>query len=360
MAPCAGTGRRLPGSIAFLGPALGTHTGWVTTQGEVLAGLFAAQGERVMVSSTHLNPVVRAVAHARDLVRWRHDVSVVVVSVFSGRAFALADESLALARGLGIPAVAWLHGGSLPDFAREHPRWVRRALRRADAVVAPTAFLARWSGTFVPGTQVIPNVLDLGAYRFRIRSPLQPRLLWMRTFQELYDPSSAVRMLRELRARGVDATLTMAGQDKGLLGPTRDLACQLAVDGSITFPGFVAGEAKADLLDRHDIFVNTNVVDNAPVTVLEAAASGLVVVSTDSGGIPDLLADGEAARLAPPRDPGALADAVAEVLAEPDLAVRLAGTARTVAERSEWVVVRQQWMDLFHGLLDGQWTESSQ
>ncbi len=333
-------------TFAFLGPALGGHAGWVTTQGEVLAGLFAADGHPTLISSTRLSPMRRALDHAGDLVRWRRTADVAVVSVFSGRAFALADESLSLARALRLPTVAWLHGGNLPSLSEQHPRWVRRVLRNADEVVAPTAFLARWADTLVPGARVIPNVLDLDDYNFRSRVPLRPRLLWMRTFQELYDPATAVRALAELRSRGVEATLTMAGQDKGLLDATRNLATELGVGDSTAFPGFASGAQKAALFDQHDFFLNTNVVDNAPVTVLEAAASGLVVVSTDVGGIPDLLADGVAARLVPPSDPVVVADAVEGLLADQPGAARLTDAARQVAMASQWSSVRDQWLDL--------------
>lgn len=334
--------------LAFVGPALGRHPGWVTTQGEVLAGLFAAEGHPTAVSSDAVSPVARAAHHAVDLVRHGRGCDAIVVSVFSGKAFALADEALLLAGALRRPRVAWLHGGALPAFGRRHPRWVRRVLGRADAVVAPSAFLARWADHVVPGggARVIPNVLALDDYHHRTRTPLRPRLLWMRTFQELYDPATAVRALVELRAGGVDASLTMAGQDKGALGSTQSLTAELGVAGHVAFPGFVSGGAKVALFDGHDVFVNTNVVDNAPVTVLEAAASGLAVVSTDVGGLPDLLADGRAASLVPPRDPAALAAAVAALLDDPDRAVRQAAEARRVAERSSWPSVRDTWLDL--------------
>lgn len=330
-------------AFAFLGPVLGRHEGWVTTQGEVLAGLFAAEGHPTFISSTELSPLRRAADHAWDLCRWRRRVDVAVVSVFSGRAFALADESLSLARVLRIPAIAWLHGGDLPSLGQRHPRWVGRVLRSADAVVAPTAYLGRWAEAFVDDVRVIPNVLDLSDYQFRIRSPLRPRLLWMRTFHELYDPASAVRVLAALRDSGVDAQLTMAGQDKGLLDGTRALAEGLQVEGFVRFPGFVSGDQKAALFRDHDIFLNTNVVDNAPVTVLEAAASGLVVVSTDVGGVPDLLADGEAALLVPARDPEAMAWAMVQLLEQPATARRCALAASRVAQRSDWASVREQW-----------------
>lgn len=329
--------------LAFLGPALGRHPGWVTTQGEVLAGLFAEAGTPVVVSSDHRRPVARALHHASTLVANRRTVDVAVVSVFSGRAFALAEEALLLARALGIPSVAWLHGGNLPDWSAGRERRVRRALRGADAVVAPSDYLARWARDHGADPRVIPNVLDLDRYGFRRREDLCPRLLWMRTFQELYAPDVAVRVLGELRSRGIDASLTMAGQDKGALAATEALAEALELRDHVEFAGFVTGPRKRDLFDEHDIFLNTNLVDNAPVTVLEAAASGLVVVSTAVGGVPDLLPDGRAARLVPPSTPRAMADAVADLLDDPAAAGRLADAARTVAVRSAWPAVRMDW-----------------
>ena len=337
-------------AIAFVGPALAVHEGWVTTQGEVLAGLFADEGVRTFVSSTSLSPIRRAADHARDLVRWRNEADAAVVSVFSGRCFDLADEALTVARALGVPTIAWLHGGNLPEFGARHRRWVIRVLGLADAVVAPSAYLARWARSLGLEVSAIPNVLDLDAYTFREREPLRPKILWMRTFQELYDPATAVLAIAELRRRGMDATLTMAGQDKGLQATTERLVLDRGLGGVVEFPGFVAGAAKRRLLDDHDIFLNTNLVDNAPVTVLEAAASGLVVVSSAVGGVSDLLAGGESARLVPAGRPLEFAAAVTEVVADPAEAGRLANGARHVAEQSAWPHVRERWFGVIGAL----------
>jgi len=334
-------------TVAFIGPALGGHEGWVTTQGEVLAGLFEQAGEAVRMSSRSIPPLRRGFDHAVDLVRWRKDLDVVVVSVFGGRAFALADEALALARVLGIPTVAWLHGGSLPQLGERHRRWVTRVLGNADAVVAPTGFLSRWAATVGREATVIPNVLDVDFYHYSVRKTLRTRLLWMRTFQDLYDPLTAVRTVAELRRRGTDVCLTMAGQEKGLQHEAEILTGMLGLQSAVSFTGFAAGERKLALFREHDIFLNTNLVDNAPVSVLEAAASGLVVVSSDVGGLSDLLPDGVASRLVEAGAPSAFADAVEELLDQPDLAGRLALAARAVAERSRWESVRPQWTALF-------------
>jgi glycosyltransferase involved in cell wall biosynthesis len=96
-------------------------------------------------------------------------------------------------------------------------------------------------------------------------------------------------------------------------------------------------------MSQGDIFLNTTNVDNTPVSVLEALACGLCVVSTDVGGIPYLLEHEEDALLVPPDDAEAMAAAVRRVLTEPGLAERLSRNARKKAEGFDWSVVLPQW-----------------
>jgi glycosyltransferase involved in cell wall biosynthesis len=140
--------------------------------------------------------------------------------------------------------------------------------------------------------------------------------------------------------------LTLAGQDKGLLGETRSLAAAMGLNGAVRFAGFLDAEGKRREFAGHDVFLNTNRVDNAPVSVLEAAACGLPVVSTAVGGIPYLLRNEEEALLVPEGDAAAMAGAVRRLLDRPDLAGRLSAAGRQVAERSAWERVRPAWEDV--------------
>ena len=67
-----------------------------------------------------------------------------------------------------------------------------------------------------------------------------------------------------------------------------------------------------------DIFLNTSLVDNTPVSILEAMASGMCIVSTNVGGIPYLLKAGHEALLVSPGDPEKMAEAVRQILQDPD------------------------------------------
>lgn len=332
--------------LCFVGPMLGRHPGRVASQGETLAALFAQ-----LATSSAVSPTVRAGRAAVDLFRWRDRIDVVVVMVFSGRAFAHADLASAVGRAIGKKVVLHLHGGNLPAFARRHPVWARRVLARADAVVAPSSYLARAFGAGGRPVTVIPNVLSLDAYDYLERGPVRPRLLWMRAFEPLYRPAMALDVLAGVRRSVPDARLTMAGPDGGMAGEIRRRAAAMGLGGGVDFPGVLDAGGKARAFADHDVLVSTSSVDNAPVTVLEAAASGVPVVAASVGGLPDLLTDGVDALLVADGDAGAMADAVVRLVGDAELGRRLSRNGRRLAERSDWSEVRPQWEALFAGVV---------
>ena len=106
-------------------------------------------------------------------------------------------------------------------------------------------------------------------------------------------------------------------------------------------------------MNRGDIFLNTTNIDNTPVTILEALACGLCIVSTNVGGIPYLLEDECDALLVPPDNAEAMALAVRKILTMPDLAKHLSQNARKKAERFDWRKIIPQWESLFQRVLKG-------
>ena len=121
----------------------------------------------------------------------------------------------------------------------------------------------------------------------------------MRTFEHAYNPHLAVEVLALVRKERPDATMTMgrSGQRRVGLGPRAVNARGLGE--AVSFPGFLDEAGKARAFTDHDVFLNTNRIDNTPVSVIEAAAHGLPIVATEVGGIPYLLADRETASSCP-------------------------------------------------------------
>jgi glycosyltransferase involved in cell wall biosynthesis len=93
--------------------------------------------------------------------------------------------------------------------------------------------------------------------------------------------------------------------------------------------------------------LNPSTVDNMPISILEAFASGVPVVTTNVGGIPDMAADGETALLVPAHDAEAMAAAALSVLGDRALASRLVANGIESAQRYDWNVVRDQWYAVY-------------
>lgn len=331
-------------TLGFLGIHADGRPGQAPGQDEILAPLFRSAGYRVRQASSVAWPPLRTLDQLRALLTWR-DVDIVTIAVYSGPSFLIARFGSLLGRLGGRKVVLFLHGGNLPVYAPQHRTAVTRAFDRADCIVAPSPYLADAFRAWGYEVAVVPNVLPFDPPPARARVAARPALLWMRTFAPEYDPLAAVDAFALIVRSHPDATLTMAGGDQGMLAATVARAGEVGLSDRIAFPGFLDAAGKADAFARHDVFVNTNRVDNTPVSVLEAAAAGLVPVAVRVGGIPALLTDGVDSVLVEPGDVGAVAAAVTGLLDDPARFEALSGGAIELADRSRWPAVRARWED---------------
>jgi len=253
--------------------------------------------------------------------------------------------ALLAARTYGRPVVLHYHSGEAEDHLARWGALVHPWLRLADGLAVPSPYLARVFAAHGYTARVIPNVVDLAPFTFRRRVPLRPKLASVRNLEPHYGVDTILRAFALLRARRPEATLTVAGVGSQA-APLRRLAATLGETG-IHFVGRVEPEDMPGLLDDSDVLVNASLVDNQPVTLLEAFAAGVPVVSTPTGDIPALLRDGESGRLVPARDPSAMARAVDDLLAHPRAAAHAALRARRQVEAYTWAHVRQAWSDLY-------------
>lgn len=319
---------------------------------ETMAGVLRGRGWPVVTTSSRMNRPARWADMTGTAWLRRRDYAVAQVAVFSGPAFAWAETVCAVLRRLDKPYVLTLHGGSLPQFAAESPRRVRRLLRAASAVTVPSRFLQEEMAEYRPDLILIPNPLFVARYPMRRRDDPAPRLAWLRAFHTIYNPTLGPRVVSLLKGEFDDVTLTMIGPERDMvsLAETRRTALELGVADRVFYPGGVPKDDVPRHLEPHDVFLNTTNVDNTPVSVVEAMACGLCVVSTDVAGMPYLLEHEVDALLVPPDDAAAMAMAVTRILREPGLAGRLSRNARAKAESYDWSVVLPQWERLFAGL----------
>jgi glycosyltransferase involved in cell wall biosynthesis len=146
------------------------------------------------------------------------------------------------------------------------------------------------------------------------------------------------------------AKLTVAGS-----GPERlaleELACRLGVVDAVTFTGRLDNDGMAAVYGDADVMINPSLVDNMPISILEALASGVPVVSTDVGGIPYLVEHGKTALLVSPQDPEAMADAVLLLLNDPAKAMQLSRAGAESVQCYTWPNVRDRLLCVYDQVL---------
>jgi glycosyltransferase involved in cell wall biosynthesis len=199
---------------------------------------------------------------------------------------------------------------------------------------------------------VIANGIDISAYPFKLRSTPEATLVWLRAFHKLYNPTLAVHAIGRIASEFRSLKLIMAGPDRGdgSVEAVRSESTKLGIAGQVEIRGTVNKGAVPSLLAEGDIFLSTSNVDNFPVSVLEAMASGACVVSTSVGGVPLLVKDQETGILVPRSNSEEMARAVTRLLTEKGLASKLSGAARNQAEQCDWRMVLPRRERLFESV----------
>lgn len=273
-----------------------------------------------------------------------------VVHVFSASywSFLLGPApALVAARALGKRVILNYHSGEAEDHLRRWGALVHPWLRLAHEIVVPSEYLRGVFERHGLSARVVPNLIDLSRFPYRERDPLGPQLLSTRNLEPHYRVDDTIRALALLRRRHPQARLTIAGYG-GQEALLRRLAGEVAPD-AVRFVGRLEPEAMARIYEDADIFVNASVVDNQPLSILEAFAAGCPVVTTGPGDIPNMVQDGRSGLIVPERDPGAMAAAVASLLEEPARAREMARRGRQRVQAHTWARVRPGWTAVYSG-----------
>jgi glycosyltransferase involved in cell wall biosynthesis len=292
-----------------------------------------------------LRTIVNQTLYVPSLIRLS-EVDIVHVFSASYWSFLLAPmPAMLIGRGAGKRVVLHYHSGEADDHLTRWGALVHPWLRLAHEIVVPSEYLRQVFARHGYDATVVENVVDLRRFEYRDRQPLRARVLSTRNLEAYYRIDLVIEAFARFRDSVPDATLTIAGY--GRQEPMlRALASRVAAD-AIRFVGRIEPDAMPRLYAEHDIYVNASEVDNQPVSILEAMASGLPLVSTAAGDIPFMVRDGETALLVPPGNGAAIADAIGVVWRESAAARERARRAASDVARFTWPAVRDRWADVY-------------
>ena len=331
--------------LLYIGNKLSCH-GFTITTIESLGLLLENEGYTVHYASSKRNKLVRLLDMLWTTLSRSSKTDYVIIDTYATQNFWYALLVSQLCRLLNLKYIPILHGGSLPERLRRDPKFCRLIFANAHINVAPSNyFYTIFTEAGYDNTVAIPNIIETRHYDYMPRTNLQPRLLWVRSMAQIYNPSMAIEVLAALKPDFPDAELCMVGPDKeNLVEGLKAHARRLGVE--VEFTGRLSKSEWIERSRQFDIFINTTTLDNTPVSVIEAMALGLPVVSTNVAGLPYLLDDGKTAILVNNGNVPEMVAAIRRLISDPELVRDITNNAHSVVLGFDWQVVKRKWLQI--------------
>lgn len=237
-------------------------------------------------------------------------------------------------------------GGAADSFIKKWKGFVKFPIKMAHHLLVPSGFL--YSIFMKHGFQpvIVPNIANLSLFQFKDRNDFCPRLFIARHLEPIYNISCAIRAFTLIRNHYPNAQLIIAGsgsQEKHLKRLVDEYHCAEAV----SFLGRVPNDEIVKWYHEADIVINTSNVDNMPISILEAFASGCPVVSTRAGGIPFLIENNKTGILVGLDDYKGVADAVRRIVEHPKETREMVRLAKKRVEMFSWREIRKKILKVY-------------
>lgn len=337
--------------ILYVGNKLSEH-GYSVTSVETLGPLLQNMGYDVMLVSNKRNETLRMLHITWSIIMNAKSVGLVLIDAYSTRNFYVTIVVAWLCKVLRLRYVPILRGGKMKNRFERSPRLSRFVFGNSHTNVAPSGFLAELLKEKGFQSVLIPNNIPISNYRFDVRSTMTPRILWVRAFHHIYNPQLAIHALHELVKTNKEARLCMVGPDKdGTMEECRKLIDFYQLNNVVEMKGYMEKKDWIELSANYDLFLNTTTEDNTPISVIEAMALGLPVVSTNVGGLPYLLDDLHDALLFDSNDKHQLVYCINKLCNDKEMVHQLSLNARKKVETFDWELISNQWKELIDSAL---------
>ena len=244
--------------------------------------------------------------------------------------------------------------------------FINRVLDSAEVIIATTRSYAEESPflkNYLDKIVVIPNGINLEEVttnltreesRIKLGLPLKTKIiLFFGSLVPYKGPDILLKAFKIIKKEFPEVKLIFGGRGQ-MLVELQSMAKKFGLEDDVIFLGFVEEEDKVLYYKSADIFSlpSTNMAESFGIVNLEAMASGIPVVGSNLGGIPDIVEDGKNGLLAKPRDPQSLADSLLKLLKDDDLRVKMGNNGRKMVADYTWDKIAKTTEDLYKDVLD--------
>jgi N-acetyl-alpha-D-glucosaminyl L-malate synthase BshA len=258
------------------------------------------------------------------------------------------------------PYIVWGHGSDiyLPDkFTKSISKLV---LKNADAVIALTEDMKKKIQKICDrDVVVVPNGIDLERFnnlskgdirkRLKIKDD-KKRIIFVGTLRPVKSVKYLIKAIKIIIQKDINTRLMLVG-DGDERGNLEKLVKELSLEEYVKFVGKVPNEEVPEYMAVSDVFVLPSLSESFGIVNLEAMASGLPIVATKVGGLPEIIKDGENGFLVEPKNPEELAEKVLSILGNNELRERITRNNKEKAKDYSWESVVEKLEEVYRNHL---------
>ncbi len=308
--------------------------GGISGQVEILQRHLREDGFTADIFSTRGNIAKRFILlPVRLLLTTRH-YDVLHIHCCSSWGFLPAVLGICSGRLLKKRIMITYHGGDADSFFSSHPGFIKRWLGRSDINIALSDFVGDVFKKYGIPYFIIPNIIDFDDRQHLERTVLRPVFICVRSHEPIYNIMCILRAFQTVQLQLPDASLILLGdgsQHEELIKVSSEMALE-----NVSFPGRVDNTQIYEFLNKADIFLSAPVIDNMPVSVLEAMNAGLLVISSNVGGVPHIVENNISGLLFNSDDDKQLADLMIWTLSHQKESIQMIQNARREVSKYRW------------------------
>ena len=332
-------------SILYIGNKLSDPKANPTSHKALVKGL-TKEGFHIISASGLKNKYLRLADMVLAFLKNVGSFDIVLIDVYSTQNFWYAMIIARLSRLFNKKYIPILHGGDLKKRFENSTFATKKLLKNSYQIVSPSLYYKHEVIKLGYHKVIhIPNPIFADYYTFKKREIFQPKILWVRAFNEIYNPLMAIKALELLLKTYPAAELCMVGPDK-------DNSLVLCKDYArinnlpVKFTGKLKKKDWTQLASDYDIFINTSNIDNSPLSVIEAMALGMPIVTTNVGGMPFMINDGIDGILVEKEAPDQMCDSIQWLLQHPEQTLEMTLKAREKILNYDWNKIKEDWKKL--------------
>lgn len=266
-----------------------------------------------------------------SLLLWDKRIRIVHIHTASNNSFRRSAFFVRIAKVMGRKVIMHIHGGGFKDYYDANKVYVYRVLSRCEAIVTLSY---SWKEFFqnnvgIQNVFVIPNVISEPILK-NVTSDGMFHLLYLGHICKAKGIFDLVELLHDCHNEYAGKLVLDIGGGMYEEEELRTFIKDNKLENLICFHGWVSGSKKNDLLNKADAFILPSYTEGVPISILEAESYGLPILSTNVGGIPEIVSNEQNGFLFHPGLKNEMKDAIDKLLKDSNLCAKMGDRSRQI------------------------------